>query len=67
MAVRQGLKLSEYGLFDAKSGDLLVADTEEAVYATLRMAYVEPTLREDRGEVEAALAGELPRSSRSAS
>jgi DNA polymerase (family 10) len=60
MAVRQGLKLSEYGLFDAKSGDLLVADTEEAVYARLGMAYVEPTLREDRGEVEAALAGELP-------
>ena len=60
MAVRQGLKLSEYGLFDAKSGDLLVADTEEAVYARLGMTYVEPTLREDRGEVEAALAGELP-------
>ena len=37
MAVRQGLKLSEYGLFDAKSGDLLVADTEEAVYARLGM------------------------------
>ena len=60
MAVRQGLKLSEYGLFDAKSGELLVADTEEAVYARLGMTYVEPTLREDRGEVEAALAGELP-------
>ncbi|MGH2679087.1 MAG: DNA polymerase/3'-5' exonuclease PolX [Actinomycetota bacterium] len=60
MAVRQGLKLSEYGLFDATSGDLLAADTEESVYARLGMQYVEPTLREDRGEVEASLAGELP-------
>ncbi|HEX5937417.1 MAG TPA: DNA polymerase/3'-5' exonuclease PolX [Actinomycetota bacterium] len=60
MAVRQGLKLSEYGLFDAKSGELLAADTEEAVYARLGMAPVDPALREDRGEVEAALAGELP-------
>jgi DNA polymerase (family X) len=60
MAVRQGLKLSEYGLFDAKSGDLLAADTEEAVYGRLGMASVPPALREDRGEVEAALAGELP-------
>jgi DNA polymerase (family 10) len=61
MAVRQGLKLSEYGLFDAKSGDLLAAETEESVYRRLGMAYVEPTLREDRGEVEAALADELPK------
>jgi DNA polymerase (family 10) len=61
MAVRQGLKLSEYGLFDAKTGDLLAAETEESVYARLGMTYIEPTLREDRGEVEAALAGELPK------
>jgi DNA polymerase (family 10) len=61
MAVRAGLKLNEYGLFDAKSGDLLAAETEEDVYGRLGMAYVEPTLREDRGEVEAALAGELPK------
>ncbi len=60
MAVRRGLKLSEYGLFDAKSGDLLAAESEESVYERLGMQYVEPTLREDRGEVEAALAGELP-------
>jgi DNA polymerase (family X) len=60
MAVRQGLKLSEYGLFEAKSGDLLAADTEASVYERLGMAYIEPTLREDRGEVEAALARELP-------
>ena len=60
IAVRKGLKLSEYGLFDAKSGELLAAETEEAVYERLGMAMIEPTLREDRGEVEAAIAGELP-------
>ncbi len=60
MAVRKGLKLSEYGLFHAKSGDLIVAETEEEVYARLGLPFIPPTLREDRGEVEAALVGELP-------
>jgi DNA polymerase (family X) len=60
MAVRAGLKLSEYGLFDAKSGELLAAGTEQDVYHRLGMSYIEPTIREDRGEVEAALADELP-------
>jgi DNA polymerase (family X) len=60
IAVRQGLKLSEYGLFDAASGALLEAGTEAAVYARLGMAEIPPPLREDRGEVEAALAGTLP-------
>jgi len=60
MAVRKGLKLSEYGLFEAKTGTLIVAETEEQVYERLGLPYFAPTLREDRGEVEAALAGELP-------
>ncbi|MGZ5213212.1 MAG: DNA polymerase/3'-5' exonuclease PolX [Actinomycetota bacterium] len=60
-AVRAGLKLNEYGLFDAKSGELLAAETEQQVYERLGLPYIEPTLREDRGEVEAALAGELPK------
>jgi DNA polymerase (family 10) len=60
MAVRKGLKLSEYGLFDAKSGDLIVAETEEEVYERLGLPWIPPTLREDRGEIEAALHGELP-------
>ncbi len=61
MAVRAGLKLNEYGLFNAKSGALLAAGTEEQVYRRLGLPYMEPTLREDRGEVEAALAGGLPK------
>ena len=60
MAVRKGLKLNEYGLYRADDGTLLAAETEEDVYAQLGLAYIPPTLREDRGEVEAALAGELP-------
>jgi DNA polymerase (family 10) len=60
MAVRKKLKLNEYGLFRAAGGDLLAADTEEAVYERLGLPFIEPTLREDRGEIEAALAGELP-------
>ncbi len=60
MAVRRGLKLNEYGLFRAKSGKLLAAETEEDVYERLGLPYIEPTLREDRGEIEAGLAGELP-------
>jgi DNA polymerase (family X) len=60
MAVRKGLKLSEYGLFRAKSGKLIVAETEKEVYEHLGLPLIPPTLREDRGEVEAALHGELP-------
>ncbi|HET8640430.1 MAG TPA: DNA polymerase/3'-5' exonuclease PolX [Pseudonocardiaceae bacterium] len=60
LAVRAGLKLNEYGLFDAGTGEVLAAETEEQVYARLGMAWVPPALREDRGEVEAALRGELP-------
>jgi DNA polymerase (family 10) len=59
-AVRKKLRLSEYGLFRADSDELIVAETEEDVYGRLGMDWIPPTLREDRGEVEAALAHELP-------
>jgi DNA polymerase (family 10) len=60
MAVRKGLKLSEYGLFHADDGALIAAESEEVVYQRLGLPYIPPTLREDRGEVEAALDGRLP-------
>ena len=60
MAVRAGLKLSEYGLFDAKSGALIGSRTEEELYDRLGLEWVAPPLREDRGEIEAASDGTLP-------
>ncbi|HEY2549056.1 MAG TPA: DNA polymerase/3'-5' exonuclease PolX [Streptosporangiaceae bacterium] len=60
IAVRSGLKLSEYGLFDAGTGELIVSRTEEEVYQRLGMAWVPPPLRENAGEVQAAQRGELP-------
>lgn len=53
-----GMKLNEYGLF--KGNRRVAARTEQAVFRRLGMSYVPPELREDRGEVEAALDGELP-------
>ncbi|KAB2384639.1 DNA polymerase/3'-5' exonuclease PolX [Actinomadura montaniterrae] len=61
IAVKAGLKLSEYGLFDADSGDLIVSSTEEEVYERLGLPWIHPALREDTGEIEAALKDELPR------
>ncbi|MFF4952215.1 DNA polymerase/3'-5' exonuclease PolX [Streptomyces chattanoogensis] len=60
MAVHHKLKLSEYGLFHAKSGKKIVSQTEEEVYARLGLPWIPPTLREDRGEVAAGLRDELP-------
>ncbi|MGH2726339.1 MAG: PHP domain-containing protein, partial [Actinomycetota bacterium] len=60
MAVKRGWKLSEYGLFATKTNRRMAAKTEEAVYAKLGLPWIPPPLREDAGEVEAALAGELP-------
>lgn len=62
IAVRKGLKLSEYGLF--RGEDLIASETEEDVYRALGLDWIEPALREDTGEVKAAAAGELPRSVR---
>lgn len=60
LAVRAGLKLSEYGLFRVDNGQLLASTQESEVYATLGLPLIPPVLREDRGEVEAALEGRLP-------
>jgi DNA polymerase (family X) len=60
IAVRKKLKLSEYGLFDALTGELIVSRTEEEVYHRLGMAWIPPELREDDGEIQAAVRGELP-------
>jgi DNA polymerase (family 10) len=60
IAIRQKLKLSEYGLFDAETNQLIVSRTEEEVYERLGLAWVPPAMREDRGEIEAAAQGRIP-------
>ncbi|MFD0533912.1 DNA polymerase/3'-5' exonuclease PolX [Actinomadura luteofluorescens] len=61
IAVKAGLRLSEYGLFHAGTDELIVSRTEEEVYERLGLPWIHPTLREDAGEIEAALEDELPR------
>jgi DNA polymerase (family 10) len=60
LAVRRGLHVSEYGVLDDATGETSRCETEAEVYALLGMAYVEPELRENRGEIEAALNRSLP-------
>jgi DNA polymerase (family 10) len=60
-AVRGGLHVSEYGILDDATGASATCPTELQVYERLGLPYIEPELRENRGELEAARAGELPR------
>jgi DNA polymerase (family 10) len=60
LAQRQGYSLSEYALKDKDGSEHLCTD-EGKVYRLLGLPWIPPELREDRGEVEAALKGELPR------
>jgi DNA polymerase (family X) len=60
-AVRRGLHVSEYGVEDDNTGELHRCPTEQQVYETLALPYIEPELREGRGELQAALAGALPK------
>ncbi len=52
MAVRRGLHVSEHGILDDETGETTRCVTEEEVYARLDLPYIEPELREDRGELE---------------
>ena len=60
IAIKKGFKLNEYGLFDKKTDEYLVGNTEEEIYNTLDLSYIEPELRENQGEIEAASDGKLP-------
>ena len=59
LAQARGLKLNEYGVFRGQKR--VSGETEESVFAAVGLPYVPPELREDRGEIEAARAGRLPR------
>ncbi|MCK9586067.1 DNA polymerase/3'-5' exonuclease PolX [Methanothrix soehngenii] len=61
LALDRGYSLSEYSLTRLANGQDLFFDQEEEVYQALGLQYIPPELREDRGEIEAALGGKLPR------
>ncbi len=59
-ALDMGWTLNEYALTTLKGGRAVAGKTEEEVYAKLKLAYIEPELREMTGEIEAAEQGTLP-------
>jgi DNA polymerase (family X) len=61
-AVRRGLHVSEYGILDDATGETHTCATEQEVYQRLGLAFIEPELRENRGELQAAASADgLPR------
>ncbi|MBU4346758.1 MAG: DNA polymerase/3'-5' exonuclease PolX [Candidatus Omnitrophica bacterium] len=58
IAIRKGLKINEYGVF--RKNRFITGQTEEDIFKTLRMSYIEPELREDAGEIELAQKFQLP-------
>ncbi len=60
-ALQRGWTLNEYALSDAETGEVIAAVDEEDVYRALDLAFVPPSLREGRGEIDLAARDELPR------
>jgi len=60
LAIRKGYKLNEYGLFDKNTEKYVAGKTEEDIYKKIGFSYIEPELRENRGEFEAAKKKKLP-------
>jgi DNA polymerase (family 10) len=59
-AVKRGLSVSEHGITDTESGETTLCETEHEVYRRLGYEFIEPELREGRGELKAAREGKLP-------
>jgi DNA polymerase (family 10) len=63
LALKKGVTISEYGVYEGtpdNKGKRIAARTEADVFKTVGLKFIEPELREDRGEVDAAAKGELP-------
>ncbi len=60
-AKREGLKISEYGVFDNATGERLASSTEEELFSALGLEYIPPEIREGFGEIEAAEGSTMPR------
>jgi len=61
LAIKKGYKLNEYGLFDKETEKYVVGKDEKQVYKKLGLDYIEPELRENTGEIEAATSRTLPK------
>lgn len=61
IAILKGYKLSEYGLFDSKTGRIVAGKSEKEIYGKLGFSYIEPELRENGGELEASKEESLPK------
>jgi len=61
LAIKKGFKLNEYGLFDKNTEKYIAGKTETEIYKKIGFPYIEPELRENRGEFEAAKKNQLPR------
>ena len=59
IALEKGLKLNEYGVF--RNNQYIAGKTEESVYKMLGLQWIYPEIREDRGEIQAGLKGDLPK------
>jgi len=60
LAIKRNWKLSEYSLSDKKTNRRIAGEEEESIYESLGLRYIEPELRENRGELKAAAEGRLP-------
>ena len=61
IGVRAGFKLNEYGLFKREDDTLVEAEDEERIYEALGLDWMPPELRENTGEIEAAMEHKLPK------
>jgi DNA polymerase (family 10) len=60
-AQRRGLSVSEYGVTEVESGEVITCESEEELYERLGYEFIPPELRENGGELEAARNGSLPK------
>ncbi len=60
LAIKSGYKINEYGVFEVKTERKIGGEKEEDVYNALGLPWIPPEMREDRGEVEAAMTNDLP-------
>ena len=61
LANKKNLKINEYGVFDLGTNKCIARETEESVYEAVGLQWISPEMREDRGEIELAIEGKLPK------